>query len=43
LLRTHDATGVTLELATEGPQANPRSGKLRHVQNVLPVLRNPGR
>jgi phenylacetate-coenzyme A ligase PaaK-like adenylate-forming protein len=37
LLRTHNATGVTLELATEGPQADPRSGKLRHVQNLLPV------
>lgn len=35
LLQAHDAAAVALELAAEAPQANPRSGKLRHVL-VLP-------
>ena len=36
LLQAQHAAGVALQLAREGPQANPRSGKLRHVQSVLP-------
>ena len=36
LLQAKHAAGVALQLAREGPQANPRSGKLRHVQSVLP-------
>jgi phenylacetate-CoA ligase len=36
LLQAQHAAGVALQLAKEGPQANPRSGKLRHVQSVLP-------
>jgi hypothetical protein len=35
-LRTQDAAEVTLELAPEPPQPNPRSGKLRHVHSLLP-------
>ena len=35
-LRTQGAAGVTVELADERPQANPRNGKLRHVLCTLP-------
>jgi phenylacetate-coenzyme A ligase PaaK-like adenylate-forming protein len=34
-LRARDAAGVVLELAAEAPEANPRSGKLRHVRSLL--------
>ena len=37
-LRTHDAVGVTLDLAPEPPQVNPGSGKLRHVLKRSPAL-----
>jgi putative adenylate-forming enzyme len=36
-LRTRGATGVALHLAAEPPQANPGSGKLRHVLRMLPI------
>jgi phenylacetate-coenzyme A ligase PaaK-like adenylate-forming protein len=42
-LRAQDAAGVALELAPEEPVANPRSGKLRHVQSLVPVQGNPRR
>jgi phenylacetate-CoA ligase len=35
-LRTHDAAAITLHLAPELPQVNPRNGKLRHVLKMLP-------
>jgi hypothetical protein len=35
-LRTHDAAAITLHLAPELPQVNPRSGKLRHVLKMPP-------
>lgn len=37
LLQAHDAVDVRLQLAAESPQVNPRSGKLRHVLQSLPV------
>ncbi len=36
LLKAHDVRDVTLRLADEPPQPNPRSGKLRHVLQSLP-------
>jgi phenylacetate-coenzyme A ligase PaaK-like adenylate-forming protein len=38
LLRAHGAIDVRLRLAAEPPQANPRSGKLRHVLQALPSV-----
>lgn len=43
LLLLQGCAPVTLELAAEGPQADPRSGKLRHVLTAPPQLgREPG-
>ena len=36
LLHAHGCDGVSLRLAAEPPQANPRSGKLRHVLRSVP-------
>jgi hypothetical protein len=36
LLRANGCGGVRLRLATEPPQVNPRSGKLRHVLRSVP-------
>jgi phenylacetate-coenzyme A ligase PaaK-like adenylate-forming protein len=36
LLRAHGCDGVSLRLAAEPPQVNPRSGKLRHVLRSVP-------
>jgi phenylacetate-coenzyme A ligase PaaK-like adenylate-forming protein len=41
LLRAHGAADVTLHLADEPPQPNPRSGKLRHVLRSLPPRDHP--
>jgi hypothetical protein len=38
LLRAHGAVDVRLRLAAEPPQANPSSGKLRHVLQALPSV-----
>jgi phenylacetate-CoA ligase len=37
LLQAHGAVDVQLRLAVEPPQANPRSGKLRHVLRSMPL------
>jgi phenylacetate-coenzyme A ligase PaaK-like adenylate-forming protein len=37
LLRANGCGGVRLRLATEPPQVNPRSGKLRHVLRSVPA------
>jgi phenylacetate-CoA ligase len=36
LLRANDCDGISLCLAAEPPQTNPRSGKLRHVLRSMP-------
>ena len=42
LLRAHGAVDVELQLAAEPPQANPSSGKLRHVLQSMSATRNVG-
>jgi phenylacetate-CoA ligase len=42
LLRAHGAVDVELQLAAEPPQANPRSGKLRHVLRSMSATGNVG-
>jgi phenylacetate-coenzyme A ligase PaaK-like adenylate-forming protein len=42
LLHAHGAVDVRLQLVTEPPQVNPRSGKLRHVLRSMSATRNVG-